>query len=403
MKSKLINVIGLGYVGLPTALLMSKNYKVIGTDKNERVIQALNNGKYVFNEQDLQEYYHSSLKCGIEFTTEYKKADIYIIAVPTPFIEETKKIDPKYLLTALNEIKKVCPENAIIVIESTIAPGTIDKYVKPLFLDKKVKICHAPERVLPGNIIKELKNNSRTIGSDEVSVSEEIKKIYQSFCNGEIISTDICTAEISKVIENTYRDINIAYANELKKICTNIGLDTHEVIRIANFHPRVNILNPGPGVGGHCISVDPWFLVGEDNENTLLIQQARNVNDSMPNYIWEKMQQMINEQENGQKNVVGLYGLTYKPNVDDTRESPALQLYEQLNKQERRETLFFDPLVSTKVVENQMDDFDQFLDSIDVLLIFTPHDHIKKHCINVIQKNVQIFDTSNTFKQAVQL
>ncbi|EGO7566577.1 nucleotide sugar dehydrogenase, partial [Enterococcus faecalis] len=274
---------------------------------------------------------------------------------------------------------------------------------KPLFLDKKVKICHAPERVLPGNIIKELKNNSRTIGSDEVSVSEEIKKIYQSFCKGEIISTDICTAEISKVIENTYRDINIAYANELKKICTNIGLDTHEVIRIANFHPRVNILNPGPGVGGHCISVDPWFLVGEDNENTLLIQQARNVNDSMPNYIWEKMQKMINEQENGQKNVVGLYGLTYKPNVDDTRESPALQLYEQLNKQERRETLFFDPLVSTKVVENQMDDFDQFLDSIDVLLIFTPHDHIKNHCINVIQKNVQIFDTSNTFKQAVQL
>ncbi|EKZ0165319.1 nucleotide sugar dehydrogenase [Enterococcus faecalis] len=403
MKSKLINVIGLGYVGLPTALLMSENYKVIGTDKNERVIQALNNGKYVFNEQDLQEYYHSSLKCGIEFTTEYKKADIYIIAVPTPFIEETKKIDPKYLLTALNEIKEVCPENAIIVIESTIAPGTIDKYVKPLFLDKKVKICHAPERVLPGNIIKELKNNSRTIGSDEVSVSEEIKKIYQSFCNGEIISTDICTAEISKVIENTYRDINIAYANELKKICTNIGLDTHEVIRIANFHPRVNILNPGPGVGGHCISVDPWFLVGEDNENTLLIQQARNVNDSMPNYIWEKMQQMINEQENGQKKVVGLYGLTYKPNVDDTRESPALQLYEQLNKQERCETLFFDPLVSTKVLENQMDDFDQFLDSIDVLLIFTPHDHIKKHCINVIQKNVQIFDTSNTFKQAVQL
>ncbi|MGC3342032.1 nucleotide sugar dehydrogenase [Enterococcus faecalis] len=403
MKSKLINVIGLGYVGLPTALLMSENYKVIGTDKNERVIQALNNGKYVFNEQDLQEYYHNSLKCGIEFTTEYKKADIYIVAVPTPFVEETKKINPEYLLTALNEIKEICPENAIIVIESTIAPGTIDKYVKPLFLDKKVKICHAPERVLPGNIIKELKNNSRTIGSDEVSVSEEIKKIYQSFCKGEIISTDICTAEISKVIENTYRDINIAYANELKKICTNIGLDTHEVIRIANFHPRVNILNPGPGVGGHCISVDPWFLVGEDNENTLLIQQARNVNDSMPNYIWEKMQKMINEQENGQKNVVGLYGLTYKPNVDDTRESPALQLYEQLNKQERRETLFFDPLVSTKVVENQMDDFDQFLDSIDVLLIFTPHDHIKNHCINVIQKNVQIFDTSNTFKQAVQL
>lgn len=403
MKSKLINVIGLGYVGLPTALLMSENYKVIGTDKNERVIQALNNGKYVFNEQDLQEYYHNSLKCGIEFTTEYKKADIYIVAVPTPFVEETKKINPEYLLTALNEIKEICPENAIIVIESTIAPGTIDKYVKPLFRDKKIKICHAPERVLPGNIIQELKNNSRTIGSDEVSVSEEIKKIYQSFCIGEIISTDICTAEISKVIENTYRDINIAYANELKKICTNIGLDTHEVIRIANFHPRVNILNPGSGVGGHCISVDPWFLVGEDNENTLLIQQARNVNDSMPNYIWERMQQVINSQDNGQKKIIGLYGLTYKPNVDDTRESPTLQLYEQLNQQERRETLFFDPLVSTKVVENQMDDFDKFLDSIDVLLIFTPHDHIKKHFINVIQKNVQIFDTSNTFKQAVQL
>ncbi|NBJ47168.1 nucleotide sugar dehydrogenase [Enterococcus faecalis] len=397
MNNKLINVIGLGYVGLPTALLMSENYKVIGTDKNEKVVQSLNNGTYLFNEQDLQEYYHSSLKCGITFTTEYKKADIYIVAVPTPFLEETKKIDPKYLITALNEIKEVCPENAIIVIESTIAPGTINKYVKPLFLNKKVKICHAPERVLPGNIIQELTNNSRTIGADELLVSEEIRKIYQSFCKGEIVCTDICTAEISKVVENTYRDINIAYANELKKICVNIGLDTHEVIRIANFHPRVNILNPGPGVGGHCISVDPWFLVGEDNENTLLIKQARNVNDSMPYYIWEKLRQMINDK------VVGLYGITYKPDVDDIRESPALQLYEQLNKKERSETFFFDPLVSTKVVENQMDNFDQFLDSIDVLLIFSPHTHIKDQYIKVKQKKVQIFDTTNVFKQEIQL
>ncbi|WP_348921860.1 nucleotide sugar dehydrogenase [Enterococcus rotai] len=402
--NKLINVIGLGYVGLPTALLLSENYRVIGTDKDEQVVQRLRSGKHSFHEAELQVVYEQSLARGITFANEYQKADIYIVAVPTPFLVKSKKVDPKYLVDAMNEIKAVCPNDAIIVIESTIAPGTIDSYVRPLFVDKQVKLCHAPERVLPGNIIQELTNNSRTIGADEAAVSEEIKQMYQSFCKEDIICTDICTAEISKVIENTYRDINIAYANELKKICTNMGLDTYEVIRIANYHPRVNVLNPGPGVGGHCISVDPWFLVGEDSENTPLIQQARNINDSMPSYVWGKMKQAIEAGESGHgKKVVGLYGLTYKPNVDDIRESPALQLYKQLNPEEKSETYFFDPLVSTKVVENQLTDFNQFLDSIDVLLIFVPHDHIKQKYDEVVKKKIKIFDTNKTFEQAAQV
>lgn len=232
----------------------------------------------------------------------------------------------------MNEVLDVCPKGAVIIIESTISPSTIDKCVRPLVEARGLKcgedvhLAHAPERIIPGNMIYELTHNSRTIGADEPEIAERVKALYGSFCQGEIVLTDIRTAEMTKVVENTFRDINIAFANELAQICRADGMDVNEVIRIANKHPRVNILSPGPGVGGHCISVDPWFLVGDYPDIVNVIRAARKVNDGMPNFVLKRIHTVM--QEHGLTDVsrVGLYGLTYKENVDDTRESPTLQL-----------------------------------------------------------------------------
>src|SRR5699024_8681006 len=225
-----------------------------------------------------------------------------------------------------------CENDPIIVIESTVSPGTHDKYIRPIFderglvLGKDVHLVHAPERILPGNMIFELVNNSRTIGADNIEIGEKVRNYYKSFCKADIVVTDIKTAEMTKVVENTFRDINIAFANELAKICREDDMDVYEIIKIANMHPRVNILQPGPGVGGHCISVDPWFLVGDYPDLTNLILTARHVNNSMPVHVLKRMHDIMNENNIKDYSKVGIYGLTYKENVDDTRESPALQL-----------------------------------------------------------------------------
>ena len=266
----MVNVIGLGYIGLPTALMMATNgIEVIGTDINKDLVKTLNEGKITFKENGLEEVFKNALSCGIKFTNEFQKADIYIISVPTPYDKSTKKINPCYVVDAFNSVLKICEKGSIIVIESTISPGTIDKFIRPeaekkgLVLGKDINIVHAPERIIPGNMLYELINNNRTIGADDFSVGEKVKSIYSSFCKGEIVITDIKTAEMTKVVENTFRAVNIAFANELAKICRLDNMDVYEIIKICNMHPRVNILQPGPGVGGHCISVDPWFLVGD--------------------------------------------------------------------------------------------------------------------------------------------
>lgn len=229
----------------------------------------------------------------------------------------------------MHNVLDICEKGSILIIESTVSPGTVDKYVRPeieksYVLGQDVHIAHATERIIPGNMIYELEYNPRTIGVDEPAIGSKIKELYSKFCKGEILIIDIKTAEMPKVVENTYRDINIAYANELAKICRKDNMDVYEIIKIANKHPRVNILQPGPGVGGHWISVDPWFLVGDYPDLTDLILTARKINDSMPTHVLLRISEIMKEHNIRNISKIGLYGLTYKENVDDTRESPTL-------------------------------------------------------------------------------
>lgn len=389
-----INVIGMGYIGLPTALSLAVNgNNVVGTDYNKTVVDNLISGMCDFAEEGINELYKKAIEAGILFTTEYVNANIYIVAVPTPYDKGNKKVDPTYVVTAVGSVLEVCEDDSIIVIESTISPGTIDKYIRPMIGDRKIHLAHAPERIIPGSIIKELENNSRTIGADSVEVAERIKKIYSTFCKGNIVTTDIRTAEMTKVVENTYRDINIAFANELAKICRTAGLDVYEIVKIANMHPRVNILTPGPGVGGHCISVDPWFLVGDYPGLANIILAARKINDSMPEYVLERTYEIMSKNNIADISKVGFYGLTYKEDVDDVRESPTLQLIESMKKHLGGNIKVYDPFVEREIVTGQMFDFDEFVDSVELIVIMVGHSEIKNKVESL--KGKIVFDTRN--------
>lgn len=389
-------VVGLGYIGLPTAMMLaSHGVEVEAVDYNKELVEKLKNGHVTFEENGIKELFNDAVKGGIKFVTEYPIADIYIVAVPTPYIEETKKIDATYVKNAVEQVLAICKENAIVVVESTISPGTIDRDVRPIIekSGKKISIAHAPERIIPGNMIYELVNNSRTIGSDSKEVGEKIREVYASFCKGEIVLTDIKTAEMSKVVENTFRDINIAFANELSKICRKGGMDVHEIIRIANKHPRVNILQPGPGVGGHCISVDPWFLVGDFPDEAQLIYQARKVNSEMPKFVLDRIQTIMQEKGILSLDRVGLYGLTYKENVDDVRESPTLQLLDVISEIGMTAPAVYDPMVTKDIVSRQYHDFDEFLGDVDMVVVLVGHSHLRENISRLIGKTV--LDTRN--------
>ncbi|MGK7376303.1 nucleotide sugar dehydrogenase [Planococcus sp. 1R117A] len=406
----LVNVVGLGYIGLPTALMLAKSgVEVVGTDLNQKLVDSLNEGKLTFQEEGLQELFDAALANGVSFSTEYQKSDTYILAVPTPYIEESKKLDPKYVISAVNNVLNVCEKGAAIVIESTISPGTIDRHIRPVIeqrgyvIGEDVHLLHAPERIIPGNMIYELENNSRTIGADNLEVGAKVKAIYETFCQAEIVLTDIRSAEMSKVIENTYRDVNIAFANELAKICRTDDIDVYEIIKIANKHPRVNILQPGPGVGGHCISVDPWFLVGDYPDLTNLILAARKINDSMPRHVLGRIRDIMRENDIKDISKIGLYGLAYKENVDDTRESPTLQLLERLDEHLAFGVKVFDPFVKERMVDHQFMNFEDFMNEIEVLVVMVGHDHIKEN-MDLIQDKL-VLDTKNicTFEGAYKL
>ncbi|MBQ0126409.1 MAG: nucleotide sugar dehydrogenase [Bacteroidales bacterium] len=374
----MINVIGLGYIGLPTALMMaSHGVEVVGTDYNKELVATLNAGKTTFKEDGLDELFNDAVKAGIRFTTEYQKTDTYIVSVPTPYDKFSKKVDACYVVAAVKEVLNVCPDGATIVIESTVSPGTIDKYVRPV-IDRPINLVHAPERIIPGNMVYELLHNNRTIGADDKATGEKVKEYYASFCQGEIVVTDIRTAEMTKVVENTFRAVNIAFANELARICRHDNMDVYEIIRICNMHPRVNILQPGPGVGGHCISVDPWFLVGDYPQLAKVIDESMKTNDSQPTFVLNRIYEIMKENGITDTCRVGLYGLTYKENVDDFRESPALQMLEAQERHLARPLKCYDPFLENhRIAENQIFDFDQFLDEVDMVVIMVKHDHIK--------------------------
>lgn len=396
----MINVIGLGYIGLPTALMLSSHgVEVIGTDYNKNLVATLKAGHTTFKEAGLDELFQSAVNAGITFTTEYQKTDTYIVSVPTPYDKFSKKVDPCYVVAAVKDVLKVAPSGATIVIESTISPGTIEKSIRPILEElsrKDINLVHAPERIIPGNMVYELLHNNRTIGADDKKIGERIKDVYASFCQGEIVVTDIKTAEMTKVVENTFRAVNIAFANELAKICRHDGMDVYEIIKICNMHPRVNILQPGPGVGGHCISVDPWFLVGDYPSLAKVIDESMKTNDAMPAFVLHRIYDIMKERDMHDLSRVGLYGLTYKENVDDMRESPTLQLLESQAKHLGNPLKVYDPFITKDVVENQYHDIDKFLADVDFVVIMVKHDEIKNNldklkgkivldCHNVIQ------------------
>ncbi|MDF2519791.1 MAG: nucleotide sugar dehydrogenase [Clostridia bacterium] len=399
----MINVIGLGYIGLPIALMFAAHgVEVVGTDYNQELVRTLQAGNTTFEEKDLDELFAEAVSKGIIFSKEYVSTDLYIIAVPTPYDKFTKKIDTSFVVEAVKNVMGVCQKGATVVIESTISPGTIDKFITPLveaegfIIGEDINLVHAPERIIPGNMILELTQNSRTIGAYDRAAGERIKALYSSFCKGEIVVTDIRTAEMTKVVENTYRDINIAFANELTKICRHNNIDVYEIIKIANMHPRVNILQPGPGVGGHCISVDPWFLVGDYPGLANIILAARRINDSMPEYVLERAHEVMEEKGIADLSRVGLYGLTYKENVDDVRESPTLQLLEAMNKHLAEPLKTYDPYIKIDMVKNQYHNLDKFLNDIDIVIIMVSHNEIKENMDKLRGKVV--LDTRNVCK-----
>lgn len=380
----MVNVIGLGYIGLPTALMLaSHGVEVVGTDYNHDLVDTLNAGRTTFQEDGLDDLFRQALDAGIRFTTEYIATDTYIVSVPTPYDKFSKRVDACYVVAAVREVLKVCPKGATVVIESTVSPGTIDRAIRPeveaagFTVGEDIHLVHAPERIIPGNMVYELLHNNRTIGADEPAVGEKIKAVYASFCQGEIVVTSIKTAEMTKVVENTFRAVNIAFANELMKICRHDGMNVYDVIRICNMHPRVNILSPGPGVGGHCIPVDPWFLVGDYPSLTKVIGEALKVNDSMPDFVLERIHAIMRERGLTDVSRVGLYGLTYKENVDDFRESPTLQLLECQERHLAEPLKVYDPMVKRDVVKNQYHDLDRFLADVDMVVIMVGHDEIR--------------------------
>lgn len=382
----MVNVIGLGYIGLPTALMMaSHGVEVIGTDYNKELVATLNAGKTTFKEKGLDELFQNALNAGIKFTTEYQVTDTYIVSVPTPYDKFSKKVDACYVVEAVKDVMRVCPKGATVVVESTVSPGTIDKYVRPVIeengftIGEDINLVHAPERIIPGNMVYELLHNNRTIGADDKTIGEKVKTLYSSFCQGEIVVTDIRTAEMTKVVENTFRAVNIAFANELAKICRHDNMDVYEIIKICNMHPRVNILQPGPGVGGHCISVDPWFLVGDYPSLAKVIDESMKTNDGMPDFVLNRIYEIMKEKSLTDVSRVGLYGLTYKENVDDMRESPTLQLLESQERHLATGLKVYDPFITKDVVKNQYHDLDTFLADIDMVVVMVKHTEIREN------------------------
>lgn len=399
----MVNVIGLGYIGLPTALMLaSHGVEVVGTDYNKELVETLNAGHTTFKEDGLDELFQNALDAGIKFSTEYQVTDTYIVSVPTPYDKFSKKVDACYVVAAVKSVLEVAPKGAIVVVESTVSPGTMEKFVRlaveeaGFVVGEDIHLVHAPERIIPGNMVYELRHNNRTIGADEKAVGEKIKEVYSSFCQGKIVVTDIKTAEMTKVVENTFRAVNIAFANELARICRHDNMDVYEIIRICNMHPRVNILQPGPGVGGHCISVDPWFLVGDYPSLAKVIDESMKTNDSQPDFVLNRIYEIMKEKGMTDVKRVGLYGLTYKENVDDMRESPTLQLLESQERHLATGLKVYDPFITKDVVANQYHNLDEFLSDIDMVVIMVKHNEIKDKVEKL--KDKVILDCHNIIK-----
>lgn len=374
--NKTISVIGLGYIGLPTAaLLASRGYKVYGIDVSEAVVNTINQGEIHIVEPDLAHYVSSAVESGnLKAFTQIHEADIYMICVPTPFHKNSELPTPNtnFIKDAIKSILPCIKNGDMIILESTSPVGTSDMINEQLCkegLDHlEVSIAYCPERVLPGNIMKELVYNARVIGGINDSSTKAAANFYKTFVIGDILQTDARTAEMCKLTENSFRDVNIAFANELSIICDKNRVDVWELIRLANQHPRVEILQPGTGVGGHCIAVDPWFIASQDPENSNIIKTAREVNDSKPRWVVDKI---MNIAELSDTKKIACLGLAFKPNIDDLRESPSVEVVNSLIKK-GFEVSCVEPNISQHNHFNLID-LDKALDQFDVIAILVKH------------------------------
>lgn len=340
-------VVGLGYIGLPTAsLLGTKGFQVHGVDVDQAVVETINQGNIHIVEPDLDILVKSAVQSGrLTAAQEPAAADIFIIAVPTPF-KEQRQPDVSYIEAATRSIAPFVQPGNIVILESTSPVGTTEDVVARILdesghnIDEQVFVAHCPERVLPGRILTELVENDRIVGGVNELATEKATDFYHTFVRGEILATDSRTAEMAKLTENAFRDVNIAFANELSLICDQQGVNVWELITLANRHPRVNILQPGPGVGGHCIAVDPWFIVAGAPQVSRLIKTAREVNDAKPDWVTRKVRSSA---EKFKHPVIGCLGLAFKADVNDLRQSPALDIVNQLQAEEVGQLLVAEP------------------------------------------------------------
>ena len=403
MKINKVSVIGLGYIGLPLAIMLAdKSFKVYGYDTDSNVIKNFKNSKIKIRENDLLKKFKSKkVRNNLKVSDKIIKSNVYIIAVPTPFDKKISKPDLSAVKKSVFKIIDILEEDNLIIIESTCPVGTtkmIEKIIYKKRNDLKknsIKISYCPERILPGNTLKELISNDRIIGGINLKSSSHAKKIYNKFVKGNLIITDTMTAEMCKLVENTYRDINIAYANELSILCEKFNVNVWELIKLANLHPRVNILKPGPGVGGHCIAVDPWFLITNNEKISKLIYTARNVNDQKVKWVINEIKKKANKIISKQKNKViqiCFFGATYKPNSEDLRESPSLKIINHFLKKEKFKTYVVEPNIEkTKHVHLNLSNSEYVMKKSDIIVILVNHKKFKK--IKFI-KNEKILDIS---------
>ncbi|MDJ0321744.1 UDP-N-acetyl-D-mannosamine dehydrogenase [Pseudarthrobacter sp. PS3-L1] len=390
-----VAVIGLGYIGLPTAAILAANgITVTGVDVNDRTIEAVNRGEVPFVEPDLSSYVAGAVSQNkLSASKDTPEAQAYIVAVPTPFNPDYT-VDVKYIKAAATNIAPKLSGGELVILESTSPPGTTQLMgdfliaLRPdLSLDgadgkPAIHVAHCPERVLPGRVMIELVTNDRIVGGLTEEAAQLAKHLYAVFCQGEILITDAATAEMAKLVENSYRDVNIAFANELSVISDKLGINVWELIRLANHHPRVNILQPGPGVGGHCIAVDPWFIVAAAPEESQLIKQARITNDQKPDWVVDRTMRAV---EGIDSPVIAVLGLAFKANIDDLRESPAVAIVEKLSRKLSTADLsVVEPHVKElpkQLVDLQnvsLAELESSISSADAVLLLVDHDDFKE-------------------------
>lgn len=394
-KDLKITILGMGYIGLPTGIAFARaGYTVNGFDVNKEVIETLKSGKIHIVEPDLQEAFEEALKSGRFIPTdELEKSDVYIIAVPTPFKKdhEQKIADLTYVESASEMVGKILEEDNLVILESTVPPMTTklmtDILEKTSGISRnKFMSVHCPERVLPGKILYELEHNDRIIGSERIEAAELTKTIYDAMVKeGTCYITDDITAEMCKLVENTYRDVNIAFANELSIICDKLGINVFELIKLANKHPRVNILTPGAGVGGHCLAVDPWFIVEKFPKEANVIREARLINDFKPRFIVNKVDEIL---KGNKELTVGVLGLAYKPDIDDLRESPAMEIAEIL-KDKGYKVIACEPNVGKKEIKGfDLFPLEEIIEKADYLVLAQGHTEFKNKIVKLRDKKI---------------